>query len=159
MTMTRIGRAAVTLGWCLFTSCATIISGTTQSIRVTSVPPGATVTAEPRGNWVTTPAKITLRRKGAPYRLTFALEGYQPYNVTISADKTNGWVYLNLAYGLFPGMGLIAVDSLSGAIHKLSPDEVHANLIRAGVELQSSARDTVYMFASDSVLLGVIDLE
>jgi hypothetical protein len=154
-TMTRIGRVAVTLGWCSLASCATIISGTKQSIRVTSVPPGALVTAEPGGDRVTTPAKITLQRKGAPYRLTFTLQGYQPYHVTISADR-NGWLWGNLILGGIPG-GII--DSSSGAMYTLSPDEVHANLIRAGGEPQSAAKNMLYVFASDGVLLAMIDLE
>jgi hypothetical protein len=158
-TVTRIGQIAVTLGWCSLTSCATIVSGPTQNIRVTSSPSGATVTAEPGGDRVTTPAKMTLQRKGAPYRLTFALQGYQPYRVIISAD-TNGWAYGNFIFGILLG-GVVGgiIDSSSGAAYTLSPDEVHANLIRAGVEPQSSAKSTLYVFASDGMLLGTIDLE
>lgn len=155
----RIGRklawTLLALGCGTLAACATIISGSTQDLDVSSVPPGATVTAEPGGYRVTTPAKLTLKRKDAPYRLTFALDGYEPYNVTVSSG-TNGWVFGNLIIG---GLIGIIVDSSSGAINKLTPGEVHANLIKAGVEPQAAADQTLYVFAPGGALLGVIRLD
>jgi hypothetical protein len=165
--MTAFMRASIASGCWALGGCATIISGTTQNIGVSSTPPGATVTAEPGGHRVVAPAKMTLRRKEAPYRLSFNLEGYQPYNVTISAD-TNGWIFGNLIIGGIIG---IIVDSSTGASNKLSPGEVHANLVALGfeppvappvdppVEPQTSGDDTLYVFAPSGALLGVIELE
>jgi hypothetical protein len=153
--MGRIRRVATVSACWTLAGCATIISGTTQDIGVTSVPPGAIVTADPGGMRVTTPAKITLHRKEAPYHLTFTLDGYQPYSVMISAE-TNGWIFGNLIIG---GLIGILIDSSSGAMNVLSPEAIHANLVRAGIEPQSSAGDTLYVFAGGGVLLGVVALE
>lgn len=137
-------------------SCATIISGKTQDILVSSLPPGATVTANPTGEHVITPAKLTLRRDEAPYRLSFRLDGYEPYNVTISS-ATNGWVYANLLLGGIVGL---IVDFATGAATKLQPEEVNANLVRLGVQPPtSSSGTTVYVFADRGPLLAVLTLE
>lgn len=148
-------RAAVALAGCAAVGCATIISGKTQNLRVTSVPPGATVVAEPGGYRVTTPAEITLRRKDAPYRLTFSLDGHEPYSVTISSG-TNGWVWGNLILGGIIG---IIVDSSTGAANKLEPGEVHANLIRAGLETHGSNDRRLFVFSAGGDLLAAIGLE
>jgi hypothetical protein len=136
-------------------SCATIISGSKQDIAVSSTPAGATVTAQPGDYRAITPAKLTLRRRDAPYRLTFSMDGYQPYAVTLTAD-TNGWLWANLILG---GLIGIAVDSSTGASSTLSPDKVHANLVAIGLEMESSSGDTVYVFAENGALMGVVVLE
>jgi hypothetical protein len=105
---TKWARAAIVC-CCALCGCATIISGTTQDIGVSSVPPGATVIAELGGHRAVRPAKLTPRCKEAPYRLTFPLEGYRPYNVTISAG-TNGWIFGNLVLGGIIGILVDSVD-------------------------------------------------
>ena len=74
------GMASVVIALSLC-GCATIVSGTTKKIAVYSSPVGATVTAEPGGNKTTTPGKLVLKRKDGPYKLTFSLNGYEPYSV------------------------------------------------------------------------------
>lgn len=140
----------------LLSACATIFSGTTQNIAVSSTPPGATVKVEPGGQSSTTPAKLSLRRKDAPYRLTIAMEGYEAYTVTISAG-TNGWIWGNLILG---GLVGIIIDSSTGAANALSPDEVHGNLVKAGVEPQSMIDHPVlYVFNERAGLVGALVLE
>jgi hypothetical protein len=132
-----------------------MISGSTQKIRVTSQPSGATVTAEPGGARVTAPATMALRRKDGPYRLTFAMDGYQPYTVTLKTG-TNGWLWGNLLIG---GLIGITVDSSTGASTKLSPGEVHANLVRAGVDVSALDGNALAVFGNDGALHGILALE
>lgn len=136
------------------TSCATIISGSTQDIGVTSNPPGAVVTAEPGDHRATTPATLVLRRKDAPYRVKFEMDGYEPYEVTIRSSL-NGWVWGNLIIG---GLIGIVVDSSSGAAQKLSPDELNANLIKEP-PTSDAGHTRVYVFAGAHRLLGIVTLE
>src|SRR5262245_60518029 len=113
----------------LSTGCATIVSGSTQDISVSSVPAGATVTADPGGWKATTPGTLTLKRKDGPYKVTFTLEGHDPYSVWLTTD-TNAWLWGNLIIGGI--IGLI-VDTSTGAYQKLSPEEINANLVKSGL--------------------------
>jgi len=149
-------RVAHYISWAItsvaLTSCASMISGSMQDIRLTSTPPGATVTAEPGGYRATTPTELTLRRKEGPYQITFALDGYEPYTVTLTKG-TNGWVWGNLIIGGIIGL---VVDMSTGAHEKLSPDELHANLIRVGIQPEGRLDDRVYLFASNGGLLVTV---
>ncbi|MCI0590309.1 MAG: hypothetical protein L0Y67_01665, partial [Gammaproteobacteria bacterium] len=96
---------------------------------------GATATADPGGIKATTPGELILKRGEGPYRVTFKLDGYEPYSVMLTTES-NGWYWGNLLLGGMIGM---AVDSSTGAAYRLSPDEVKANLVKSGIEPQSSS--------------------
>lgn len=135
--------------------CATIISGSTQNIEVNSTPSGAVVTADPGGLKVTTPGKLILKREKGPYKVTFTLDGYEPYSVMLTTGS-NGWVWGNLLLGGIVGL---IVDSYTGASTKLGPEELKANLVKAGIEPQSSSEDIIYMFDRRGILLSVIEVQ
>lgn len=122
---------AATMAAFVASSWATIISGSTQKIAVSSTPDGTTVTATPGNFQVTTPAQLTLRRKDGPYTLRFEKAGYQPYEVWLSTG-TNGWLWGNILIGDLIG---IVVDLRTGAAQKLTPEQVHANLTQMKVGL------------------------
>lgn len=113
-------------GFMAFSGCASIVSGTTQPITVTSSPEGANVKAEPGGFKTTTPGKLELKRSGGPYKITFSLDNYEPYSALLTTE-TNGWVWGNLLFG-----GLIGalIDGSTGAGTKLSPDTLKVNLVK-----------------------------
>ncbi|MCK4359363.1 MAG: hypothetical protein KAW92_11620 [Candidatus Cloacimonetes bacterium] len=72
-----------------------------------------------------TPTVIKLK-KGTEYELEFTKEGYEP--VTMKIDKEfDTWVIGNLILG--GPVGLV-IDFLSGAMYKLTPDEVNAQLTK-----------------------------
>jgi hypothetical protein len=58
------------------TGCATAIHGPMQKVSIRSTPPGATATILPLESRVTTPAEVTLTRRGV-YTVRFEKEGYQ----------------------------------------------------------------------------------
>jgi hypothetical protein len=102
-------------------SCASIVNGTKQDVRINSDPTGAQVSIN--GVKYTTPAVIKLKR-GSKHSLTFTKEGYEP--VTLKIDKKfNSWVFGNLIFG---GVIGLIVDFSNGAAYKLSPDQVNAKL-------------------------------
>ncbi len=113
-----------------------------------------TITVGPGDYQAITPANLDLERDGGSYRITISHDGYEPYSVTLTTSS-NGWVWGNLLLG---GLIGIVVDSSTGAGIKLSPEEVNANLIEAGIEPQSSSENQIYFFTADNVLLGQIKM-
>jgi len=153
--MNKLLILCVALSASVFAGCATIISGSTQDISVTSVPSGATVTAEPGGMKATTPGVLVLNRKAGPYKVTFTLDGHDPYSVMLTTDM-NGWVWGNLILGGIIGL---VVDMSTGASIKLTPEEVNANLVKSGLIPQSSNGNVLYVFNEKKALLGVLVLQ
>lgn len=153
--MNKLFIVCVALSASVFAGCATIVSGSTQSISVSSVPSGATVTAEPGGVKATTPGTLILTRKDGPYQVTFALDGHDSYSVMLTTD-TNEWMWGNVIIGGIIGM---LIDTSTGASLKLSPDEINANLVKSGVIPLSSNGNALYVFNEKRVLLGVLVLQ
>jgi hypothetical protein len=113
-------------------ACATTISGETQKVELTSDPPGATVEVEPGWYEVKTPIGLVVKRKDGPLRLTFTMEGYEPYRAQVRAT-TNPWTLGNFALLAFVTWG-IQIDDESGAEVSLSPAAIHASLVKASHE-------------------------
>ena len=103
--------------------CATVVHGTTQTMDITSTPPGATATILPEGSSVTTPAKVELARKQV-HTVLFKLEGYEPETVYVN-KKVSAVTGGNLLLG---GMVGAARDAQNGAAWDLDPNPVHAEM-------------------------------
>ncbi len=112
----------------VLTGCATIISGRTQEIGISSSPTGAKVivNGEEKGK---TPIAVKLARKDKHF-IRIELEGYKPYEVVL-VRKINAWVLGNILFG---GLIGLAVDAITGAIYKLEPEQIDAKLERKGDE-------------------------
>ena len=138
----------------VFSSCATLMNGTTQKVTVESEPTGAIVKVEPGYDQAKTPVELHLKRKDGPYRLTITMDGYQPYQVYIKAS-TSGWVWGNILVGGIIG---IAIDYSTGAATKLDVKDVFANLQRNGITAQRN-KEGVFLFRNDGNLLLAVNLE
>ena len=99
--------------------CSTIMSGTTQSINISSTPSGAKVTADD-GTSITTPGSITFKRK-TDHTLVAEYPGYPQKQLQLKR-KLNGWIWGNILFGGIIG---IVIDSSNGAINELRPKKVH----------------------------------
>ena len=106
------------------TGCASIISGTTQSVFVNSSPSGANVEVD--GLQATTPTKLELKRSQASHNVRITKEGYEPANVSIGR-KFNPWVAGNLLWGYGVVAGVI-VDFVSGGAWDLDTDRIDLSL-------------------------------
>ena len=106
------------------TGCASIISGTTQSVFVNSSPSGANVEVD--GLQATTPAKLELKRSQPSHNVRVTKEGYEPANVSIGR-KFNPWVAGNLFWGYGVVVGVI-VDFVSGGAWALETDRIDLSL-------------------------------
>lgn len=111
------------------TSCSTIMNGRYQQVAFNSDPPGANVWVDSqlRG---TTPTFAYLKRS-KPYTVCIDLEGYKPYQVQL-VPMVSGWVFGNIIFG---GVIGVAVDVLTGSMHKLSPNQLNAFLVSENHEV------------------------
>lgn len=93
--------------------CATVTTGTTQTITVDSAPPGADCTLTRSGMLlatVTTPAPVTLKRDSKPIHVVCRKDGYEDGKVVANP------VYESAAGGnILVGSIGTAIDASSGA--------------------------------------------
>ena len=124
---TSVHRALAALVAASGLGCATIINGTTQTVEITSSPPGAKAIILPEQKELVTPGEAELRRRMV-HTVVFQLDGYRP--ATAYLDRSFSYVTLwNIVLGGAIGMG---VDQGSGANYLLIPDPVHVDLVPAG---------------------------
>jgi hypothetical protein len=100
------------------TGCATIVSGTTQKLSVTTQPSDATATVD--GNMsAKTPAMFTLERKH-DHTIQIKKDGFKETTVLIKRTF-NGMATGNILIGGIIGGG---IDAASGSTNKLVPERV-----------------------------------
>lgn len=102
--------------------CATLTHGTTQDIRITTIPPGADLIIDGR-LYYTSPAIITMKRD-ADHTVEISREGYKSETVAIKRTVPQSGGNFNL--GIVP-VGEV-VDALSGADRRLVPEKVKVRL-------------------------------
>jgi hypothetical protein len=110
--------------------CASIMTGSEQSVVLRSEPTGATVEIfDVNGLSVydsATPASIVLKKgtgyfQGASYRVVVSKTGYKQQEIWIRSSLNAGW-YLVGNFVLGGLIGWLVVDPLTGAMWTLSPD-------------------------------------
>ena len=106
----------------LFTSCATIVSGSKQLVKFTSNPSSATIFID-EVEIGKTPFEIKLERK-KEHHVMIKLDGYKTYETNLT-KKFNAWYIGNIAFG---GLIGIIIDPITGAMYKLTPSEINAEL-------------------------------
>jgi hypothetical protein len=120
----------------LIGGCTTIMNGPTQEIKVTSNPPGATVTPTDYKYWTKTPGVIALDRNNSTV-LTARLYGYEDAKQEIKCGLSP-WVFGNAAGQLYPwafmgvphgAVALGILDVSTGSIGNLTPTEIHFELV------------------------------
>ena len=136
-----VGKSIALLSVCVGTlgvgGCASIISKSQYPVIIESTPPGASVTIKNKRNHVihyaTTPTIIPLKAGGgcarASYTVLFEKDGYESETKRVRS-RVDGWFFGNLAFlPLFcSGVVGIGVDALTGAMWKITPSHLHAQL-------------------------------
>ncbi len=119
--MRTILKAILLFSILLLSSCATIISGSRQNIKIASKPSSARVYINEIeiGN---TPIQRKLKRN-QDYSIILKLDGYETYETKLE-KKFNAWYIGNIAFG---GLIGIIIDPITGAIHKLKPEEINGS--------------------------------
>lgn len=112
-------------------SCASALSGTQKSVRVTSDPPGALVRLDGTTRGIT-PAVLHPSTR-SDHEVIIELAGYKPFAVALQR-RHNALLLGNVATGIFPGVGF---DTATGAIYTFRPNPIHAELVPLGRELSA----------------------
>jgi len=120
--------ASLLLGAFFFTSgCATLITGTSQNIAISSKPPNAQVRVETVGGVEVasgeTPFSVTLRRKDE-YMVIISMPGYREARIQIRKEF-NPIAILSAAAGLFGAF----IDLATGAAWNLTPERIEVTLV------------------------------
>src|SRR5687768_7233446 len=110
----------------LGSGCATIVEGSTRTLRLHTSPDYATAVVNGEKEYG---ANSTIELDGmGPYVIELKKDGYYSQKITIEPEL-NGWFFLNLALGpLFP-FGMV-VDALTGAVHSLPEPDLRVALIQ-----------------------------
>jgi hypothetical protein len=110
---------------CAFSSvsCATIVSGRTQKVPVTTVPDGATVTMDTATQ--KSPATMLLDRRQPFYVIKIEKEGYKTVTVTLKRGN-NGWLWGNILFG---GVIGLVIDFATNSAYKFTPQGVNMTLV------------------------------
>lgn len=133
----------------LSTSCASIIHGSKQSVNFSSTPPGAKIVIDGK-DYGFTPKPVELKRKGRlkgednskkEYDIKIELDGYYPYEIKITREM-DGWFLGNLLFG---GLIGIIIDASNGAMYKLTPNQVIAQMGKATAMNYKEIDDNVYV--------------
>ena len=125
----------------IFAGCATIICGTTQSVNFTSSPSSATI--YDNGMQIgKTPLSAELSRK-KEHAITIKLDGYKDYEILIK-QEFNAWYIGNIMFG---GMIGLIVDPLTGAMYRLTPNQISAELEGQATSFKQTVND-IYIAVS-----------
>lgn len=123
----------------LLSGCATIIHGSNQEIAFSSNPSASQVMID--GQMMgETPVTLALSRKER-HTVRFDLDGYQPYEMQLSRS-VDGWIAGNIIFG---GLIGLVVDAATGAMYKLSPEQVQADLMTAGTASIDASGDHLHI--------------
>ncbi len=121
-----------------FSSCASIVTGSSTSVFINSDPEDAKLSIVNKKGEVVytgkTPATVKLDNSskymsGERYAITFSRSDYQEQTVYLTA-KIDGWYWGNILFGGL--IGFLVIDPLTGAMYKLDKETVAVTLEKKG---------------------------
>lgn len=134
--MSKLVFLGVLLFLFLLSGCASIVSGSKQKISFVSNPSGAKIFLNDV-DLGDTPITVNLDRNKKDQKVEIILEGYKPFRMTLTR-RINAWVWGNLLFGVIIGL---VVDVSTGAIYKLTPSQIEAQMSK-GFVLSTNNIDT-----------------
>jgi hypothetical protein len=126
-------RAVSALAFCAsLGACATVTRGTTTDFKVSSAPPGASVSTSTGFACSPTPCTIAKMPRKTAFDATVTLAGYQPQTVHV-ASKVSGGGGAGFAGNLVAGgvLGMV-IDGSDGSMNDLSPNPLAVTLVPVG---------------------------
>lgn len=138
-----------------FTGCASIISGSSQTLSFKSVPESTQISITNRNGEKVhigqTPATVTLKKgagyfKPESYQVAFSKAGYQTKTVNVQGT-VSGWYVANIIFGGL--IGLLIVDPATGAMYSLSPGDVNAVLEANDINTNSKEKTLTVILKED----------
>lgn len=147
----------------LIPSCASIVSTSKYPITLHSNPPNADVSIKNQKNQTVfegkTPTVVELKSgtgyfKAASYLVTFKKEGFETRSFPINSE-IDMWYYANFFLGGL--IGMLIVDPITGAMYKLVPQYIHAELYKSQV-LSTGLYKPVHIYTqNDGIVYIKID--
>jgi hypothetical protein len=128
--MIRVLAVAIVSAMAMIASgCGVLLYGTTETIPISSEPPGASVTIDGEYAGVT-PLTAELKRKST-HEIRIEKTGYAPYETSTVRAGNYGSMLPELVPSLLfpPAMVLAPLEYLTGAAYKIVPDNVSAQLV------------------------------
>jgi len=115
----------------LLTGCATMLSGTSQTIKVVSNPSGAAVFVDGVQSGKT-PVSLYVRR-ASMHKLILRMDGYDDYHQLLDGSLGGPFLYCDVPL-VFVGIGWLTglIDYLTGAAYVMSPDNIMATMVTPG---------------------------
>ncbi len=118
-------KAAFILPVVLLSACATIVNGSSQTVTVSTVPPGATCTVDRMGARIgavaQTPGSVRLDKSKNDLSVTCGKPGFQTVTVT-KAPSFCAATFGNILLGVIGGPVAVVVDAASGANYEYPGD-------------------------------------
>ena len=105
-------------------ACASVVEGTNKTLHVSSRPSGALIKLDGATRAIT-PGVIQVSTR-TEHTVCVELPGYVPYSVRVTR-KISPWEWGNIFTGGAPG---VAFDALTGAVYRLEPSHIDAELQR-----------------------------
>lgn len=134
--MKRIVDIAALIILLALSGCASVITGNSQTITISSTPSGARVSIRDKYQREVfsgfTPTSVTLKKGaryfvGQDYVIEISKEGFNTRLINVTSG-IGGWYLLgNLVFGAFGAIGWLIIDPFSGAMWVLSPEQVIAD--------------------------------
>lgn len=148
--MTRVlVRAALVLPLAALAACSSITKGSTQTVTVTTDPPGAQCQVSREGIMIghigATPYAVALDKSKHNLDIACTKEGYLPQSAAVESEF-QGMTFGNILLGGFIGL---AVDSSTGAINQY-PAIVAIPLVPAEFK-DAAARDKFFDARAESI--------
>ncbi len=116
----------------VMSSCASIVSGSSQELTFESQPEGATVSLD--GNVLGKTPMTTTVKKERKRIVSFSKDGYQTQTMRLTTSL-NGWFWGNFIFSYF-GPFSSTTDGVSGAVHEYIPGRYFITLtpeVTAGI--------------------------
>lgn len=124
------------------TGCSLVVNGRRQAVNISSNPSGAEIIIDGIVHGKT-PAIIDLRRD-SHHSISINLEGYQTFSMNLER-KVSGWVWGNILIG---GLIGVVVDASTGAMYKLTPDQVNTVLAQKSNVSAKNNKDQIMIAVS-----------
>ena len=125
--------------------CGTLIDGTRQEVRISSVPAGASVFINNQ-SFGDTPTVVRLKRSSA-YTLILEMPGYAPYEIKLDHKIPARFWWRNI-----PLLGW-GIDYVSGSLYELSPKDINKQF---GTAAPPPAQPEIEPAAADSAKTGAV---
>jgi hypothetical protein len=116
----------------LVSSCALIIHGTKQEVAISSNPSAAKINID--GQYVGNTPLATRLTRYEHHLVKIELPGYLPYEA-IFTRKVDGWIAGNLVFG---GLVGLVLDVATGAMYKLTPNQIAGDLKNGATAVKTS---------------------